>query len=798
MDRALVQDLNFEGIVNMFNKNVLAVAVASITLAGCASGGGGATASAPAAVNTSTTNTSVTATQPVAEDNRYAFDDIVTVYTPNLNRYSDNVTVTVEVLDDIPTNLPARTDKFRIEDYGFMHVTVDGHHGGYEAAEESSLNNTFIQRGEIAVSDINGDGHEDFYVYHAVGEHVELDWRPNSLVYAFINDGTGHFTMDNSVFGDNQPCLQGMDHNCAKNNGLSKMIVADFNNDGMDDIYRSDKLYLSNNGKLYDTDGTIPTSLFDNCFNDECFWHDNEAGDITGDGSLDIFIPFWNHDKNNEPMPWSVLINNGAGQFSVNQKLPSEPQNYFATTAVVADFDNDGKGDIAVGWFQPGQNQFTETYENSAGLVFFNDGNDDFRNRPWVELPDNYFGKNGNANDMKAFDFDNDGLIDIVLASTKHDPYYDGRMVQFFKNQNGTSFIDVTADSNNKYASGLNNGYWNGEGEMHIVDFDHDGDLDVVDSVQNTYVLLNDGEGNFTVYDDFPRFRNGQYFPIEIDNKYWYDFIGVTEDTNGLNQSTYAYYQVLDPPSIFEQMMNDIKSKPKGYVDTAFSSKVIFEDLRSNSNSDAVFGSVLGGTQTVGFSSKGEQSGVIMSSFYGDNKGYYLGANYTKNSVKVGVGYIDSEISANNDTIWYGTGTANLNTKSVNLYAEKLTNLTNNMQASYGLSYYRTRVNGFLEESSDVNFSYDSFDTNTGVAFVNVTRRVYSQFGRTLVSLTAEHYRSLNNTDVDFSNGLRYSDSNELTVGKLKLTHYMGPFYVRASVNTEKLNSYELGFQMQF
>ena len=51
------------------------------------------------------------------------------------------------------------------------------------------------------------------------------------------------------------------------------------------------------------------------------------------------------------------------------------------------------------------QNQVT----NSAGAGFYNDGTNDWRNRTVVKLPANYFGANGMANDMKAFDFDGDG-----------------------------------------------------------------------------------------------------------------------------------------------------------------------------------------------------------------------------------------------------------------------------------------------------------------------------------------------------------------------------------------------------
>ena len=69
------------------------------------------------------------------------------------------------------------------------------------------------------------------------------------------------------------------------------MLVADFNNDGMDDIYQNISLLLSDNGKLYNKSNQLP-SIFDVC-NNNCWAHDADYGDAEGDGDLDIFIPVW-------------------------------------------------------------------------------------------------------------------------------------------------------------------------------------------------------------------------------------------------------------------------------------------------------------------------------------------------------------------------------------------------------------------------------------------------------------------------------------------------------------------------
>ena len=56
-------------------------------------------------------------------------------------------------------------------------------------------------------------------------------------------------------------------------------------------------------------------------------------------------------------------------------------------------------------------------FKNSARVVYFNIRNNDWTQRESIELPANFFEANGNANDMEVFDFNNDGYLDIVLAS---------------------------------------------------------------------------------------------------------------------------------------------------------------------------------------------------------------------------------------------------------------------------------------------------------------------------------------------------------------------------------------------
>ena len=149
-------------------------------------------------------------------------------------------------------------------------------------------------------------------------------------------------------------------------------------------------------------------------------------------------------------------------------------------------------------------------------------------------------------------DFNSDGWPDIILASTRFEPYYQGRIIQFFENDRNGGFRDVTSERNlnvARYAMGAGSPRLNGEGLLSLRDYDQDGDIDIIDSTAFTYVLLNDGAGKFVLagHEMFPYVDGATptYHPVNINKSGKLDFIGSSmrclEDT-----CISSHYQVIN------------------------------------------------------------------------------------------------------------------------------------------------------------------------------------------------------------------------------------------------------------
>ena len=273
------------------------------------------------------------------------------------------------------------------------------------------------------------------------------------------------------------------------NKGMSlgrRLLIADYNNDKLLDIYIADhsvsgpikhgyrdSYYLSQpNGTWLESSNTHLSHG-----NFKVYDHGGATGDIDNDGDMDVVITelgagFW------------CLMNNGSG-FLTKQRCGGSN----ASSLELADMDNDGDLDAIVGGMN--RNLFT-------GVVW-NDGRGNFityDTTPLKQHKDTYEG----VPEVSASDLDNDGDMDIVYSRTGKS--YKGAAIQIIENLGNKKFKDygiiplVSAD-----------GWIDG---IRFRDLDKDGDIDVYLSSERIKtsgsVVINNGNFDFTMItpDDRP------------------------------------------------------------------------------------------------------------------------------------------------------------------------------------------------------------------------------------------------------------------------------------------------------
>ena len=351
------------------------------------------------------------------------------------------------------------------------------------------------------IADFNNDGHSDI-IYMGVikpnniidGNNNPMDvsgrWCPNNDCTGtyqepalFLGDADGNLTYSSYLLIDNRE-IPGLE-------GPNQILVADYNNDGVMDMYFADTGVGSVDGQvnsyfLSQPDGTWLESSYTHLSHSNfVVWdHGAATGDIDNDGDMDVVITEI-HSRQNRTAFW-CLMNDGTGY--LKKRKCGGADSYGLE---LADMDGDGDLDALVG-----EEENTRHHVPFTGIVW-NDGKGRFSLK--TKLPE-HKKKYSGIPEISASDLDNDGDLDIVVSRVGE--YYVGTAIQIIENLGNKKFKDhglielLIAPDDFKTKSEAN--IWNSYIDSIVFrDLDNDGDMDVYLAGQhkqsNGSILINQG-----------------------------------------------------------------------------------------------------------------------------------------------------------------------------------------------------------------------------------------------------------------------------------------------------------------
>ena len=232
------------------------------------------------------------------------------------------------------------------------------------------------------------------------------------------------------------------------------MVVADFNLDGLDDIFIGGAKYQAASLFIQQRDGTYITRFRPAFESDKNFEDvDALAFDLDNDGDLDLYVMSGGNDmpEGDPYLEDRVYLNDGKGNF---ERLKATLPKTNGGSIAAGDFNKDGFIDLFIG-----SRSIPGGYGLSPiSLILKNTGKSNF------EIVES--GTFGMITDSQWADLNNDGLLDLIMVG-------DWMPITVLTNNGDSTFTDLTNEL------GLENteGMWNA---ILIADLDGNGHLDIV------------------------------------------------------------------------------------------------------------------------------------------------------------------------------------------------------------------------------------------------------------------------------------------------------------------------------
>lgn len=252
--------------------------------------------------------------------------------------------------------------------------------------------------------------------------------------------------------------------------GASKALFFDMDHDGDLDLFEArsnSNLVFRNNG-----DGTfLEQAEKMSLSGGEVNSRDAAYGDFDDDGDIDLIVV-------NDNASNILYFNQRQGIFKDVTEKSGLKNNNGSSSVVAGDFNNDGFLDLFITSIDGGS---SELYRNKGDGSFevLNNAKEMFSSL-----------KNIKAYDVKFFDFDNDGYLDIVIVGESKEK--GGKGILLYHNDGNEKFKDVSDILPEKPNSGS---------QISLFDYNDDGDIDILIAGLNggVFLLRNDG-GNMNHY----------------------------------------------------------------------------------------------------------------------------------------------------------------------------------------------------------------------------------------------------------------------------------------------------------
>ena len=296
----------------------------------------------------------------------------------------------------------------------------------YKADGSKYPNNPFIDEQSTQI-DIDGDGQEDLLYYE--GYDLNISPTPNPPPSVFMN--TGVALKQTNYTGPSIKDPHG-----------TKILVGDFNNDSLPDIFSNVAVdppfgafpFLNDNNHLLLNSKNGFASVKE--FPDQGFWYTGCSGDIDNDGDLDI-IAFNFHNQSNG-VKSRIMWNDGKANFTLDfNGVGDIPVVYLSE---LVDLNNDGFLDLVM-VFVPATipsrvNDFRVLWGNGKGFSL--------TNSTAINISGEWYLMNLDFTDVDA-----DGTKEIMASGNYNNPSGTGAPIYFislFKSADkGKTFSDKTS-----------------------------------------------------------------------------------------------------------------------------------------------------------------------------------------------------------------------------------------------------------------------------------------------------------------------------------------------------------------